>query len=206
MRFGALVVERYSHFENKNSFWHCRCDCGQKCLSRAKTLLLGSKKTCGLNGHRWKPDSVTGITTQYASEYGSFCNMWDRCTNPNHKGWKNYGGRGVTICDNWKTFDKFFEDMGPKPTPKHTIEREDGNVGYEPMNCRWATVAEQNRNKRNSVYVEYQGRRLLLMDLCTEMGLDRSAIYGRLKNGWDIERSLTTPIRNKSTKPIAIVS
>lgn len=131
--------------------------------------------------------------------------MRERCTNPNHDHFKHYGGRGIEIYPEWNGFAVFLRDMGPKPSPELSIERENNDLGYGPMNCVWATRAQQDRNKRNTVYVEYEGRRLLLMDLCAELGLSRSVIYGRLKNGWDIDRALTTPVK-KSAKPIASVS
>ena len=106
-----------------------------------------------------------------------------------------YGGRGIKVCPQWKTsFENFLRDMGAKPTPKHTIERKDNNGDYEPKNCRWATVGEQHKNMRTSVYVTYHGRRMLLIELVTELGLRRSVIYNRLKLGWPLDIALALPL------------
>jgi hypothetical protein len=89
-------------------------------------------------------------TRRSSPEYYSWGNMRSRCLNPNADDYRFYGGRGITICDSWSSFENFLRDMGPKPGPKYTLERNDSNGNYEPGNCRWATNTEQNRNKRNN--------------------------------------------------------
>ena len=122
--------------------------------------------------------------------------MLERCFRENGHKWANYGGRGITVCPQWRDdFFQFLSDMGPKPSSEYSIERIDNNGNYEPGNCRWATDAEQRRNQRRSVYVEYQGERLLLMDLCDRLGVDRGRVYGRLKLGWELERALSAPVK-----------
>ena len=83
-------------------------------------------------------------------EYLSWWNMLDRCLNPKNKNFQNYGGRGITVCQRWRDFNKFFEDMGPRTSPKHSIDRKNNDGNYEPSNCRWATRTEQQRNRRDS--------------------------------------------------------
>lgn len=101
---------------------------------------------------RWResnPDYFAEWRNEHP-EYGSWAAMIKRCTDPNHVGYGNYGGRGITVCDRWlDSFDAFVEDMGPKPTPSHSIDRVDVNGNYEPANCRWATPVEQRANRRD---------------------------------------------------------
>jgi hypothetical protein len=116
------------------------------------------------------------------------------------KNWRLYAGRGITVCARWDSFKNFIEDMGRKPTSRHTIERKDVNGNYELANCRWATRSEQRRNMRRSVYVEVEGVKVLLMDVADKLGLDRNTVYGRLKNGWSLEAALSIPVNKHKNK------
>ncbi len=123
--------------------------------------------------------------------------MKRRCSDRGHHKYPNYGGSGVVVCARWlASFHDFIADMGPRPSPRHTIDRYPNQAGnYEPGNCRWATPAEQNRNKRNNVFVDHGGERVLLVDLANGLGLNRDMVYGRLKMGWSLEDALTVPVR-----------
>lgn len=152
-RFGLLkVIERAGNV-GKFAAWRCRCDCGAEVIAGGNKLRNGRRKACGINGHRFKAEHDPGITTVYKSEYQSWRNMHSRCNSSSHKNYPNYGARGITICPEWKSFEVFLRDMGRKPDPKFTIERDDTNGHYVPGNCRWASREDQHRNKRNSVYV-----------------------------------------------------
>lgn len=108
-----------------------------------------------------------------------------RCLNPNHAAYPSYGGRGITVCDRWReSFEAFAADMGPKPTPKHEIDRIDNNAGYSPENCRWATRSENDRNRRSTVWVEFRGERRRVADLCEEFKIPRDTLAYRLRTGW----------------------
>lgn len=99
------------------------------------------------------------------------------------------------VCERWQTFANFLADMGSKPTPEHTIERKDVNGNYEPENCRWATRKEQSRNMRRSVFINYEGKRQLLVDVANQIGMNPTVLYGRIKAmGWSVEDATTIPI------------
>lgn len=120
--------------------------------------------------------------------------MWTRCTNPNSIGYADYGGRGIMVCDRWKDFTAFYMDMGPRPTPQHSIDRRENDGNYEPGNCHWVTADVQARNKRNAVFIEYEGKPQRLVDLAHRFGLSSGHVYGRVRSGWTVEEALTTPV------------
>lgn len=204
--FGFLTVTRREgsvRLKSKKKYaqWLCKCACGQEVLVRGQSLRRGLRKACAVNGHHWTARKTPELTRLHEPEYDSWRHMLDRCENPKHKNYYNYGGRGITVCYRWQDFTVFLEDMGPKPDPLHTIERNDNNRGYDPGNCRWVPRPEQYRNMRRNVYVEYQGERLLLLDLCARLGVNRGNVYGRLKNGWALEKALSVPIYKKREPP-----
>jgi hypothetical protein len=129
--------------------------------------------------------------------------MKRRCYDREDHNYPAYGGRGVTVFDRWRaSFHDFIVDMGPRPTPRHTVDRWPNPHGnYEPGNCRWATPAEQNRNKRNNLFIEQDGVKTLLVDVVADLGIDRAAVYQRLRKGWSLEDALTVPVREYKRHP-----
>jgi hypothetical protein len=128
-------------------------------------------------------------------EYQVWLNMRKRCMSPNNPSYKNYGGRGIKICDRWlKSYENFFSDMGSRPTPKHSIDRINNDGDYEPGNCRWATAAEQTRNVRRNHMVEYNGCRMTLSDASKLAGFNMRTVRTRIKSGWDVNRALSQPL------------
>lgn len=184
----------------KYATWRCVCTCGQQVVVRGYDLRRGKRKGCGIAGHVWARRSRGGLVRSRPLEYGSWKKMWERCRNKKHHKHRHYGGRGITICARWKEFKNFLEDMGPRPSRQHSIERKDNDGNYEPGNCCWATAAEQARNTSRSVFVEYEGERMLLVDLCAKLGVKRGIMYGRLKNGWSLENALFTPVKHYDKK------
>lgn len=145
-------------------------------------------------------------------EYRSWKAMKTRCTNTNFPTFKHYGGRGIRICDRWiNSFENFFADMGPKPTPKHSLDRIDNNGNYEPSNCRWATQDQQVRNCRRARRFIFQGIDLSVMEWSKKLGIPWTCLAQRHDWGWPAERALTEPVRQKSKKsstamiPFAVV-
>lgn len=136
----------------KKTFWLFWCECGKLHISTMGNVTGGISKSCGcLNSERiisfhWKHGhSKVGFQT---TEYNTWASMLSRCRNPNNSDWKNYGGRGIRVCEHWNEFANFFKDMGFKPSPELTIERKNNDGNYEPSNCCWATRKEQRRNQR----------------------------------------------------------
>lgn len=126
----------------------------------------------------------------------SFLGMTQRCTNPNSVGWKYYGGRGITVCDRWRTFDVFLSDMGERPRGM-TLDRIDSNGNYEPSNCKWSTPKEQRYNARNLVLLEYKGVRYSMRSASETFGISMVTLFSRRKYGWSTERILTEPVHRK---------
>lgn len=129
----------------------------------------------------------------YSGEYRIWRAMRQRCENERNPAYKNYGARGITVCKRWLDYPKFLQDMGRRPSPQHTIERIDNNLGYLPRNCRWATRAEQLQNKRNTIYVVFRGAKARLQDVARMLGKRPStilyrAIHGKKLDGEDYAR------------------
>lgn len=125
-------------------------------------------------------------------EYTAWAHMVQRITNPKCQEYVNYGGRGLSMDEQWIDFSRFFADMGPKPSPLHSLERRDNSRGYFPDNCYWATFKEQARNTRRNRWITWNGRTQLLIDWIEELGKPKSTIMMRLRRGWSIERAFTT--------------
>ena len=146
-------------------------------------------------------ERLSGIS--FMPEYRVWLNMIQRCCNVNNPSFPDYGGRGITVCDSWKSsFENFFSDMGPRSSPEHSIERRDVNGHYEPGNCYWATTAEQARNKTNSVLLEYGGQLLTATEVGRMEGIDGQVIADRLRRGHSVETALskTPPPRQRTAQ------
>jgi hypothetical protein len=125
------------------------------------------------------------------SLYQTWANIIQRCGNPNNPSFRNYGAKGVKICDRWReSFAAFVEDMGPRPFGM-TIDRIDPNGNYEPENCRWATVTEQARNKRAKRLIEVEGRTYHVAELSEKYGIDMKTLHWRASQGWPMEKVLS---------------
>lgn len=120
----------------------------------------------------------------------SWRGMVSRCCRPSDRAYANYGGRGIVVCDRWRRFENFLSDMGLLPVGM-TLERIDNDGPYSPENCRWATRAEQNRNRTICKIIEYNGKRQCIAEWERELGFGKDCISYRLRNGWSIERAMT---------------
>jgi hypothetical protein len=163
-RFGALVVVERA--PGHPVHWRCRCDCGAEISVKASNLASGNSLACGCRRWRHGHAAAQGDGRRTTSEYRSWIAMRRRCWNQDHEAYPHYGGRGIRVCERWaQSFANFLTDMGPKPTPRHTIDRIDVNGNYEPDNCRWATPAEQRRNTRRAKFGHSELARKLMRAL-----------------------------------------
>lgn len=122
--------------------------------------------------------------------------MLTRCRNPKSTAYARYGGRGITVCERWLSYENFLADMGRRPSAQHQLEREDNEKGYGPDNCRWATRTEQANNRRSNVLVEYHGQTKTVAQWATELGFGKMSFWRRLfRHKWDKERAFTQPMR-----------
>lgn len=188
-RFGRLVVIQRSPETRKSkaAYWECRCDCGGATVARGGSLVYGEVKSCGCS------HIIHGHCVDYglSPTYRSWVAMWERCTNNRCRGFKRYGGRGITICERWRRFENFFSDMGERPCGS-TLDRfpnSDGN--YELQNCRWATPKEQGRNRSTNKLLTLNEKTATIAEWVETTGILRHVIYGRLRRGWPVERVLT---------------
>lgn len=123
-----------------------------------------------------------------------------RCHRVKDRGYARYGGRGIEVCQRWRdSYDAFVEDMGPRPSPEHTLDRIDNDGGYNPLNCRWANYTEQANNKRNSFFLTHAGETLTVSQWAVRLGVTKSAILNRLKRGLSEAETLSRPFRAKQT-------
>ena len=132
-------------------------------------------------------------------EYMAWAGMWARCTYPSMRSYKNYGGRGISVCARWKDPALFLADMGPRPSAKHSLDRKNNDGNYTPKNCRWATAEEQQSNTRANHNLTIEGRTQTVSQWARERGLAWSLVFQRLGNGWSPERALEPS--TKETRP-----
>lgn len=203
-RFGRLVVIRQDKpiiYPNKRKItkWLCKCDCGNQIVTRADSLRNGRTKSCGCLHHETLLKNIKKHGMAGSRIYITWQNMKDRCFNEKCSGYKDYGGRGISVCPEWKdSFENFYEwALLNGYTDSLTIDRIDVNRNYEPQNCRWTTREAQNRNKRNNHYLTYNGITKTISEWAADIGMDYDTLHARIKYyGWTVEQALITPVRH----------
>jgi len=187
--FGRLTVLS-TFVEKGKSFCKCLCSCGKTKTISKYNVVSGNTASCGCY---WLDAVRLAKTTHGAShtrEYRIWRIIWQRCANPQCRTYRYYGGRGIKVCDRWKTFENFIKDMGLAPH-KLTLERKNNNGDYLPSNCRWDTRKTQANNRRSNVLITHNGVTLNMRQWEERLGLNRGILHSRLKvNGMSVEKSL----------------
>lgn len=195
-RYERMLVINYAGDRK----WLCRCDCGAEKLAASSDLKRGFIKSCGCLSKENTSRIFSTHKKSKTPEYQIWFGMKKRCVNPKSKSYKDYGGRGITVCDKWLKFEGFYEDMGERPSQKHSIERIDVNGNYELNNCKWATAIEQGNNRRKTIYVIFNGQRMTLANACRERNISYHTVYDRFVNGCSLEYAISVAGRAKYGK------
>jgi hypothetical protein len=171
----------------------CRCVCGAELPILYVRLLQKRKRSCGCQWHP-RPNAW-----KHKPEYVVWKSMLQRCYHPKSKRYARWGGRGIKVCQRWReSFLAFLEDMGPRPTPAHQIDRKNNDGHYEPTNCRWATRLEQARNQSTNRVIEFNGESMILKDWAERIGIKSVTLAYRLNRGWSVEDAMTKPLMTTS--------
>lgn len=198
-QFGRLTILRWEEDPVRDKLiWVCVCECGRPMNVTTYALTSGNTKSCGclrrdnrvaLNEERRR--SAAGHRAR--PEYAVWQSMKARCLNKNRKEYPRYGGRGITVCDQWRdSFQAFFDDMGARPSAEYSIERLDNDGPYAPHNCVWATIIEQANNRSNNAVVTVDGQEKSITQWAREAGMTPQGVRWRLQNGWKPEEAIAS--------------
>lgn len=188
-KFGLWkVIERFAHPPSRGVFYKCLCDCGTERVVPRCNLTSGKTKSCGcakasiISAKKTKHGQSRSVFSKASKEYNAWSSMITRCLNPENHGFKNYGARGIAVCERWKVFENFYDDMGQCPEKNWSLDRIDPNGNYEPANCRWADKKTQSRNRRNVILSEkivnqLRDGSLSAIDAINKFNCSESTIY-----------------------------
>jgi hypothetical protein len=193
--FGRLTVLEKSDFVTGDgrTTWRCRCNNDGNLINVVgKDLTSGKKQSCGCLKKEIAGNMARTHGMSTSPEYATWCSMKSRCYNPNFIEYQRYGSANVEMCEEWKnSFEAFYADMGPKPSPEHTIDRIDNDKGYSKANCRWATKKEQSTNRRNVVLYEFNGESLCLAEIARRCNIHDQTLRDRIKKGMSVYEATT---------------
>lgn len=192
-KFHSWTVLSHSHYARPHQYYNCQCECGELRVVQANSLKTGTSKGCGCT----KRLAISVARTKHGLSnhpaYQNWSSMKARC-DPNDENFSaDYAERGIVVCAKWQTFQAFWEDMGPTWKSGLTLDRIDNNGNYEPGNVRWATHAEQNRNKRNTVMVNSPWGRMIRADAAKLAGISVGSLIHRMNAGWPEETWFLPP-------------
>ena len=205
-RFGKLtVVEAVINPQNNRKYWRCLCDCGNTVYSYSHSLLIGAVISCGCS-HIKHGGCSNGIEDRL---YGVWRSMRQRCYDPHTDSYKNYGARGIDVCEEWRNDYQAFKEWAyshgyddSAPFNILHIDRIDNNKGYSPANCRFITSSQNNRNRRNTKYATINGETRPVIEWCELLGKDFNLVRQRLGYGWSVENAFFKPKQIKTRRDI----
>jgi hypothetical protein len=182
--FGRLTVVSRIEKSGKAK-WLCRCQCENIKEVFARKLIRKQTQSCGCL-HKEIVGTLNATHGMSKSpEFRAWAGIKNRCHRPTYAHYECYGGRGITVCDRWlNSFENFYNDMGPRPSACHSIDRIDVNGNYEPGNCRWATIRQQHRNTRSNAFVQYLGKNVCIAEAAELSGIRPTTLHTRLRRGW----------------------
>ena len=204
-RFGGIVVlERAKDHVTAGGArkvrWKCQCDCGNITYVSSGNLKSGHAISCGCAGSR---NTIGRRSTTHGMTHTRLHSIWAgmkrRCYNSHEANYLDYGGRGIKMCPEWKeSFEAFYNwSITHGYSKKLSIDRIDVNGDYSPDNCKWSTEIEQSNNRRNSVFIAYNGKTQTLAEWCREFDVPYYLFHNRLRRGWSVERTFTEPSRER---------
>lgn len=188
--FGRLTVVSEAESVKGRRRVLCQCTCGNTKVIRVELLRNGKAKSCGCLRSELVATKNQIHGGAGSPEYQAWANMMQRCYNAENCRYEQYGGRGIRVCNRWHDASLFLADMGPKPSPDHSLERTDNNANYSPQNCIWATAHQQQRNTSRTTKVSFRGALWCLTDLSKESGVSRSTLRRRLAKGMTAEEAI----------------
>lgn len=202
--FGRLTAVEFSGIKDKhgNRLWRCLCICGNESLASVANLKRGNTRSCGCLMIDITIQRSTTHGMRYTPEWHIWAQMVGRCNNPKNKGYKNYGGRGITIEDPaWLKFENFYRDMGSRPSPELTLERANNNRGYYKENCLWADRFQQAGNRRNVHLISMNGEIKSIAAWARILGFSAHPIYHRIWRGMEPIKAFWLSVNQLQRRP-----
>lgn len=214
-KFGLLTVLERAVVASKHDKWHCICDCGKSTITFGFSLRSGKSKSCGCVAankakERWKRPNEEARRKQAEKSrthgmsnhpaYQSWVDMRQRCSKTTHKWYPSYGGRGISVCEEWNKFEKFWEDMGGTWFQGAQIGRQENNAGYSKHNCKWETAQEQQSNKSNSRFIMTPDGKMTMSMAARKYGLSFGCLLYRLRAGYSQDQLFKKSQRKKHDK------
>ena len=198
MRCGYLTAISYAGSDGRKSLWIVKCDCGNVITMPASEFLKGKQKSCGCK----RKKLISARNTRHGMSNTPIWNVWhsmvERCTVPTAQAWKNYGGRGIKVSEEWMTFENFYQDMKDGYRHGLTLDRIDVNGPYCKSNCRWITMKGQARNKRNTKWINTPMGKMKAAEAADISGIGYTTLLYRVEHGWPADLLFMEPdVKNR---------